>query len=898
MYRILYIFLFFFSFYSSGVERPRLDQFLVSKNLTEDEKKVAINYLVKVESKLPLKIILKLKGNLKEIRFIDVKKQNISSDESIYSKASKRIIFHKSLLNIIKNDREERERYKRPYLNIEDSLIAVALTSFFDLYDHAPFEEKRNYSLIRGYRRNCVKNKRRKRGCSELGKIYAHYFRRNKVTDSLLFKSKIFWNAKKKKNSKNRRTLDLRERSSLKNFARINFNYFILDRSYKCRRSSVYDFFRKEFNIKPFEDEECNGSKYKVLLRGSEFIGERYETVLLDSSRVYQIHYFLAEKGDGVISNFGHSMIRIVLCAPERRGLRGNIIKATPMGPDCLDDHDYHIVVSYAANVDDLEIGLWKGLLGKYPMILTLLSFNDIVERYTVLESRGIYSLPLKLSRKQINQMINGITESFWDYKSSYRYISINCASETYNLIKSVSNNVGMHASSKKTPYSVLGDLIKYNFIDEKYTPKKKGEIEVEDELYFASNFELLFSLYEVIFGETGVKSPRKRKKILTEYLQSSSKDKILEDDSWIELKVKRMMLPLVDDNLNSVEVLKIKEKLIEMISEMSPVQEEVKNIESNIERLISYLLELELLFDSPFDISTHKDGMIRYIEVYVLKEVHKISREHKSSIDQNKYFNLAVDPLVLLFEEIYGELKVDNKKKVLIDILISKKINLINKIKKDINYFQKVFLSGELNRKLWGNQVVKLEEELRLIIENIEKLKSRIKEILLKNDDLMFLLLSKNIKRDEVLGIKKKVLKITAGLKVLRRSQLDVSLYDLRKGIGKYLEKTPNMALKDDKQLKEIFRNVTLVPQDMIYTGYGIPSEDEFPKREVLIKEVVDRGKGMEFVRENILRKFTPEKVGEADILAEDVVRAEKFYLLHRRYLIKIKNIIKKRSN
>ena len=84
-------------------------------------------------------------------------------------------------------------------------------------------------------------------------------------------------------------------------------------------------------------------------------------------------------------------MIRIVLCGPN-----------TPFGPACLADVNYHITLSFRANVTSTTVSAIGGLFGDYPSQMFLLRFMDTINEYTMGESREMFSYPLKLSRDQI----------------------------------------------------------------------------------------------------------------------------------------------------------------------------------------------------------------------------------------------------------------------------------------------------------------------------------------------------------------------------------------------------------------------------------------------------------------------------------------------------------------
>src|SRR3546814_10543459 len=89
------------------------------------------------------------------------------------------------------------------------------------------------------------------------------------------------------------------------------------------------------------------------------------------------------------VSRWGHSMLRLVICAPDR-----------PRGPDCRLDLDQHLVLPYRAFVGDVQLSSWDGLVGKYPSRLFVLPLAQVIDEYTKTELRSLASVPLNLDRK------------------------------------------------------------------------------------------------------------------------------------------------------------------------------------------------------------------------------------------------------------------------------------------------------------------------------------------------------------------------------------------------------------------------------------------------------------------------------------------------------------------
>ena len=216
------------------------------------------------------------------------------------------------------------------------------------------------------------------------------------------------------------RTPDRYEFKSSKEAFAVNFEYFLYDPDYKCHRPTYYEYYSNLFAIKTFEDHICNSNKYIFIKTG---INSKIQK--LDFDRLYQIHYLFAGAGKEVTSRFGHAMIRLVFCSPT-----------TPKGPLCLNDTTYHIVVSFRANIQDNSPSITKGLMGKYPSQLFLLSFTDILDEYTKGEFRELKSIPLKLDHEQLSRFLYRTLELSWSYSGKYYFLTNNCANEALNLLR------------------------------------------------------------------------------------------------------------------------------------------------------------------------------------------------------------------------------------------------------------------------------------------------------------------------------------------------------------------------------------------------------------------------------------------------------------------------------
>ena len=238
------------------------------------------------------------------------------------------------------------------------------------------------------------------------------------------------------------RSPDIYETTSPLEFVAVNMEYFLLDPSYACRRPALFRYYKDHFGWAPPEQDTC-ASTYAFLNAGNDFA----KTPLgqIDPERVYEIDYLLAEANQNLVSRWGHSMLRLVICAPGR-----------PRGPDCRLDLDQHLVLSYRAFVGDVQLSSWDGLVGKYPSRLFVLPLAQVIDEYTKTELRGLASVPLKLSRQEINDTVEHAAEMHWSYDGNYFFISNNCAVESLKLLRSGSANPQLTGLDNITPNGLL----------------------------------------------------------------------------------------------------------------------------------------------------------------------------------------------------------------------------------------------------------------------------------------------------------------------------------------------------------------------------------------------------------------------------------------------------------
>jgi hypothetical protein len=205
-----------------------------------------------------------------------------------------------------------------------------------------------------------------------------------------------------------------------------------MDEEFYCRRPSLFDFYANQFKNDPFPNRRCKLNKSVMLsTNNGQF------PIALDSKRIYRVDYLQASKGSDISSGFGHSMFRLVVCAPDRIDpITGKKLAATVYGPKCLDDKLYHMVISYRANVEDATLNYLKGMFGGYPSMLFILNFADVLDEYNKDELRDVIAYPLKLNESEKQDLIKKIIEEHWNYRGAYKFVTNNCATESLDLLK------------------------------------------------------------------------------------------------------------------------------------------------------------------------------------------------------------------------------------------------------------------------------------------------------------------------------------------------------------------------------------------------------------------------------------------------------------------------------
>jgi hypothetical protein len=275
---------------------------------------------------------------------------------------------------------------------------------------------------------------------------------RSRISETREYLNKIGWSYQggrfePKNNSRRRSPAPYEYASPFEHFA-VNMEYYLLDPEYQCRRPTLAKYFDDLFAHRPFANDSCR-IPTKIMYSFTP------ATTDLNPARIYQIHYLLADKGEDWSSKFGHSMFRIVGCAPQ-----------TPVGPECLKDLSYHSVVSFRFNATDVVKSNFKALTGKYLSQAFIYPMIDIVGEYNIRQDRNLLSYQLNLSRTQIKQFLYKTLEAYWDYSGSYFYLTNNCATESRDLLQAILPEHDLSTDGIVTPTGLLAALEKAGLVD------------------------------------------------------------------------------------------------------------------------------------------------------------------------------------------------------------------------------------------------------------------------------------------------------------------------------------------------------------------------------------------------------------------------------------------------
>lgn len=98
----------------------------------------------------------------------------------------------------------------------------------------------------------------------------------------------------------------------------VGMEFYALDPTFKCRRPKHFEFYQSLMGTPKIEPSICDNFQVQYYINPILSDDRPYSPrVATPRGHLYAIHYLLAGKGDGVMSRFGHSMLRFVYCDPS-----------------------------------------------------------------------------------------------------------------------------------------------------------------------------------------------------------------------------------------------------------------------------------------------------------------------------------------------------------------------------------------------------------------------------------------------------------------------------------------------------------------------------------------------------------------------------------------------------
>jgi len=388
-----------------------------------------------------------LPPRLREAVDRDVTVRWVPLPEQIYGRAGRfsGVELNANLLPGLTDGSAAKATTGRPHGTVRRELLATVLHEVTHLYDRGAFWGAEQRTLLRG----CQRQNGSMGAVGLPAECRGQTARRFTLSDDPRLLDLAGWpqrvgtrGERELHNGQVARSPDIYELSNAREFVAVNMEYFLLDPEYACRRPSLARFFSEHFGWSPTNATPCD-TGYAYLNAGRDF--DKQALANLDPERVYEVDYLLAEANQNMASRWGHSMLRLVICAPGR-----------PRGPDCRLDLDQHLVLSYRAFVGDVQLSSWDGLTGAYPSRLFVLPLAQVIEEYTKVELRSLASVPLTLPRDRLEQLVARAVEQHWSYDGDYFFVSNNCAVETLKLLRSGTDLPRLQDLDSITPIGLL----------------------------------------------------------------------------------------------------------------------------------------------------------------------------------------------------------------------------------------------------------------------------------------------------------------------------------------------------------------------------------------------------------------------------------------------------------
>lgn len=205
---------------------------------------------------------------------------------------------------------------------------------------------------------------------------------------------------------------------SLEDSFSIYFEKFLNDKDFACKKPATHMYFKNIMNFSPFGIKECANLNTKIY---DGFLNKNIFN--LDPSRIKEIHILLAGPGKALMSRWGHTMFRVVVCAEG------------DSGEDCVSNSFDDIVLGFGAYVSGMQIDPIKGVFGKYPSLIFPATMSNIKNEYNRTGLRDLTSIPVNFTKEEVKFFVYRALQNFWSYRGKYYYLTNNCATESNDFL-------------------------------------------------------------------------------------------------------------------------------------------------------------------------------------------------------------------------------------------------------------------------------------------------------------------------------------------------------------------------------------------------------------------------------------------------------------------------------
>lgn len=202
---------------------------------------------------------------------------------------------------------------------------------------------------------------------------------------------------------------------------------FLQNPEYACRFPVYAGYFARRYR-QPVDFSACGATVpfYLISMR------EGGEVRHVDPKDISEIHLLFSSQGEALMSSFGHTALRLIVCPHGQRE------KAA-----CDRNLREHIVLGFMGRIDEPQLNPLKGVFGGYDAHLLGFTFMEIYRTNTLYENRNLYSLPLRLSTDERQQIVRELAEVHWSYRGDYHFFTNNCATLLQDTLQELIGDYG-----------------------------------------------------------------------------------------------------------------------------------------------------------------------------------------------------------------------------------------------------------------------------------------------------------------------------------------------------------------------------------------------------------------------------------------------------------------------